>query len=101
MSKVSVERKIGERVLRFETGEIARLASGAVVASYGDSVVLCSAMRSKPRPGLDFFPLQCDYREKLGAGGKFPGGFRKLRIVVGLWANPVARPCHGPAGRPG
>ncbi|NNF42748.1 MAG: polyribonucleotide nucleotidyltransferase, partial [Phycisphaerales bacterium] len=77
MPKHTVEREIGGRILRFETGEIARLASGAVLASYGDSTVLCSAMRAKPRPGLDFFPLQCDYREKLGAGGKFPGGFRK------------------------
>jgi polyribonucleotide nucleotidyltransferase len=77
MTKVTVEREIGGRTLRFETGEVARLASGAVMASYADSVVLCSAMHADPRPGLDFFPLQCDYREKLGAGGKFPGGFRK------------------------
>ncbi|MCP3903459.1 MAG: polyribonucleotide nucleotidyltransferase [Planctomycetes bacterium] len=75
--KISVEREIGGRTLRIETGEVARLASGAVMASYADCVVLCSAMRSTPRPGLDFFPLQCDYREKLPAGGKFPGGFRK------------------------
>ncbi len=77
MTYVSVEREIGGRVLKFETGKIAKLASGAVMASYGDSTVLCTAMRADPRPGLDFFPLQCDYREKLGAGGKFPGGFRK------------------------
>lgn len=77
MTYVSVEREIGGRILRFETGKIARLASGAVLASYGDCTVLCSAMRAEPRPGLDFFPLQCDYREKLAAGGKFPGGFRK------------------------
>ena len=77
MTKVFVEREIGGRTLRLETGEVARLASGAVMARYADSVLLCSAMRDKPRPGLDFFPLQCDYREKLGAGGKFPGGFRK------------------------
>ncbi len=77
MSHVVVEREIGGRLMRIETGEIARLASGAVMLSYADSVVLCSAMHAEPRPGLDFFPLQCDYREKLGAGGKFPGGFRK------------------------
>jgi polyribonucleotide nucleotidyltransferase len=74
---VVVEREIGGRMMRLETGEIARLASGAVIATYAESAVLCSAMRAEPRPGLDFFPLQCDYREKLGAGGKFPGGFRK------------------------
>ncbi len=77
MSKVSVEREIGGRTLRFETGKIAKLASGAVLATYADTTVLASAMRADPRPGLDFFPLQCDYREKLTAGGKFPGGFRK------------------------
>lgn len=77
MTYVSVEREIGGRVLKFETGKIAKLATGAVMASYGESTVLCTAMRADPRPGLDFFPLQCDYREKLGAGGKFPGGFRK------------------------
>ncbi len=75
--KIVVEREIAGRVYRFETGEVARLASGAVIASYGESAVMCSAMRASPRPGLDFFPLQCDYREKLAAGGKFPGGFRK------------------------
>jgi len=77
MTYVSVEREIGGRILKFETGKIAKLASGAVMASYGDSTVLCTAMRADPRPGMDFFPLQADYREKLGAGGKFPGGFRK------------------------
>ncbi|MHC5023869.1 MAG: polyribonucleotide nucleotidyltransferase [Planctomycetota bacterium] len=77
MSDIFVEREIGGRLLRIETGKVARLASGAVIARYADTAVLASAMRADPRPGLDFFPLQCDYREKLGAGGKFPGGFRK------------------------
>ena len=63
--------------MRFETGKVAKLASGAVIASFADTVVMASAMRAGPRPGLDFFPLQCDYRERTGAGGKFPGGFRK------------------------
>jgi polyribonucleotide nucleotidyltransferase len=72
-----VEREIGGRMLRFETGKVAKLASGAVVASYAESAVLATCVRAAPRAGLDFFPLQCDYREKMGAGGKFPGGFRK------------------------
>ena len=72
-----VEREIGGRTLRMETGRIAKLASGCVMVQYGDSVVMCTAMRAKPRPGLDFFPLQCDYRERMSAGGRFPGGFRK------------------------
>lgn len=75
--EIVVEREIGGRIMRFQTGKVARLASGAVLASHADSTVLATAMRADPRPGLDFFPLQCDYREKLGAGGRFPGGFKK------------------------
>ena len=72
-----VEREVGGRIMRFETGRVAKQASGCVIASHGDSVVMCAAMRANPRPGLDFFPLQCDYRERLSAGGRFPGGFRQ------------------------
>jgi len=72
-----VEREIGGRTLRMETGRIAKLASGCVMVQYADSVVMCAAVRANPRPGLDFFPLQCDYRERMSAGGRFPGGFRK------------------------
>jgi len=72
-----VERTVGGRTLRMETGKVARLASGAVVLTYADTVVLATAVRADPRPGIDFFPLTCDYREKTGAAGKFPGGFRK------------------------
>ncbi len=77
MAVVSVEREIGGRTYRLETGKIAKLASGAVTATYAESAVLAAAVRAAPRPGLDFFPLQCDYRERMGAAGKFPGGFRK------------------------
>ena len=72
-----VEREIGGRTLRFETGKIAKLAGGAVLATYGETVVLATAVRANPRPGIDFFPLTCDYREKAPAAGKYPGGFRK------------------------
>ncbi|MDZ4752879.1 MAG: polyribonucleotide nucleotidyltransferase [Phycisphaerae bacterium] len=72
-----VEKMIGGRMLRFETGRVAKLASGAVMATYGETVVLATAVRAAPRAGIDFFPLTCDYREKTGAAGKFPGGFRK------------------------
>ena len=72
-----VEREIGGRTLRMETGRIAKLADGCVMVSHGDSVVMCTAVRANPRPGLDFFPMQCDYRERMSAGGSFPGGFRK------------------------
>ncbi|MSQ90103.1 MAG: polyribonucleotide nucleotidyltransferase [Phycisphaerales bacterium] len=74
---ITVEREIGGRILRLETGKIAKLASGAVLATFGETVVLATAVRANPRAGIDFFPLTCDYREKAPAGGKYPGGFRK------------------------
>ncbi|MCR9117555.1 MAG: polyribonucleotide nucleotidyltransferase, partial [bacterium] len=75
--KVRVEKKIGKETLSFETGLLAKQAAGAVVAQYGETVVLCATATGPPRPGIDFFPLMCDYRERMAAGGKFPGGFLK------------------------
>lgn len=72
-----IEREIGGRTLRIETGKIAKQAAGAVVVSYGKTVVLCAAVTGPPREGVDFFPLTVDYREKTYAAGKFPGGFYK------------------------
>ena len=76
-SPTFVEKEIGGRTLRIETGRVAKLANAAVLATYGGTTVLATVVRATPRPGLDFFPMQVDYREKLSAGGKFPGGFRK------------------------
>ncbi|MPZ09182.1 MAG: polyribonucleotide nucleotidyltransferase [Kiloniellaceae bacterium] len=68
----------GGRKLTLETGRIARQANGAVLATYGDTVVLCTAVgESSPRPGMDFFPLTVNYQEKTFAAGKIPGGFFK------------------------
>ena len=77
MKKVRVEKKIGNEVLSFETGQLAKQAGGCVIVQYGDTVVLNSATTGSPRPGIDFFPLTCDYRERTAAAGKFPGGFIK------------------------
>ncbi len=74
---VRVEREIAGRTLVLETGKVAKLATSAVIAHYAESSVLATCMRAAPRPGLDFFPMQVDYREKTAAAGKFPGGFRK------------------------
>jgi len=74
---IRVEREIGGRTLSMETGHLAKLASAAVMVTYAESTVLGTVVRAEPRPGLDFFPLTVDYREKLTAAGKFPGGFRK------------------------
>jgi polyribonucleotide nucleotidyltransferase len=74
---VKVEKEIGGRTLTLETGKIAKLATSCVIATYGGTTVMATVVRATPRPGLDFFPMQVDYREKLPAAGKFPGGFRK------------------------
>ena len=68
----------GGRPLILETGKIARQADGAVVVTYGDTVVLCTAVGAKSvKPGQDFFPLTVNYQEKAYAAGKIPGGFFK------------------------
>lgn len=75
--EVRVERQIGEQTLSISTGKLAKQANGAVVVQYGDTVILAAATAGPGRPGIDFFPLTIDYREKLYAAGKFPGGFIK------------------------
>ena len=68
----------GGRKLTLETGRIARQADGAVLATYGETVVLATVVAEKaPKPGLDFFPLTVNYQEKTYAAGKIPGGFFK------------------------
>ncbi len=79
MSKheVSVELAGGKRLV-FETGRMAKQASGAALVSTGETVVLATAVAStEPREGIDFFPLTVDYREYTYAGGRIPGGFIK------------------------
>jgi polyribonucleotide nucleotidyltransferase len=76
--KVVVERKIGGTVMRMETGELAKQAGGAVLVTYGDTVVLVTATaNANARPGASFFPLTVDYEEKMYAVGKIPGGWIK------------------------
>ena len=75
--KVRVEKQIGASVLSIETGELAKQAGGSCLVQYGETVVLVAAVAADPRPGIDFFPLTCDYRERTAAAGKFPGGFIK------------------------
>jgi polyribonucleotide nucleotidyltransferase len=78
---VSVFKKsfqYGPHTLTLETGEMARQASAAVVAKFGDTVVLCTAVGAKKAaPGRDFFPLTVNYQEKTYAAGRIPGGFFK------------------------
>ena len=68
----------GGKTLSLETGKVARQADGAVMATLGETTVLCTAVAaSSPRPGQDFFPLTVNYQEKTFAAGKIPGGFFK------------------------
>ena len=68
----------GGRKLILEAGRIARQADGAVLATYGETVVLCTAVAQRQvKPGIDFFPLTVNYQEKTFAAGKIPGGFFK------------------------
>jgi len=75
---ITREVSLNGKPLRFETGKLAKQASGAVVVRYGDSVVLVTASKAaSPREGIDFLPLTVDYREYTYASGRIPGGFFK------------------------
>jgi len=77
-TKHTVEIDWGGRPLRLETGKIARQADGAVIASYGESIVLATVVAAKTaREGVDFLPLTVDYQEKTYAAGRIPGGYFK------------------------
>ncbi len=75
----SVSLEIGGRTMVIETGELAKQANGSALVRYGDqNVVLCAVTASeKAREGIDFFPLTCDFEEKMYAAGKIPGGYIK------------------------
>jgi polyribonucleotide nucleotidyltransferase len=90
---------INGRPMTMETGRIAKLAHGAVLITYGESMVLVTAVSSNDeRPGIDFFPLTCDYVEKSFAAGKIPGGFFKRegrqRDEEILTSRLIDRPCR-------
>src|SRR5215207_6520007 len=74
----TVSMEWGGKTLTLETGRIARQADGAVLATYGETVVLCAVTAAKSvKPGQDFFPLTVHYQEKFSASGRIPGGFFK------------------------
>ena len=77
MPVTTLSAEIGGRTLTIETGKLARLAGGSVTVRYGDTMLLGTANRSDPRPGLDFFPLTVEFEERMYAAGKIPGGFIK------------------------
>ena len=74
----TVEIDLGGKTLKLETGRVARQANGAVIATMGETVVLCAVTAAKTvKPGQDFFPLTVHYQEKYSAAGRIPGGFFK------------------------
>jgi len=74
----TVEIEWGGKTLKLETGRVARQADGAVLATYGETVVLCAVTAAKSvKEGQDFFPLTVHYQEKFSAAGRIPGGFFK------------------------
>src|SRR5947207_10971658 len=75
--RIRVERQFGKSIFRMETGVLAKQAAGACTVQYGETVVLAAVASGPARPGMDYFPLTCDYRERQAAAGKFPGGFLK------------------------
>ena len=78
LNKQTVEIEWGGRPLKLETGRIGRQADGSVLAQYGGTTVLATAVAAKePRAGIDFFPLTVNYQEKTFAAGKIPGGYFK------------------------
>ncbi|AKV02605.1 Polyribonucleotide nucleotidyltransferase [Labilithrix luteola] len=98
MSFVRESVMINGRPLTLETGRLAKQAHGSILISYGESVVLVTAVSGDERPGLDFFPLTCEYVEKTFAAGKIPGGFFKregrLRDDEVLTSRLIDRPCR-------
>ncbi len=92
-----VETEVGGRLLTLETGRVARQASGAVMARYGDTVVLVTAVSAgTAQTGVDFLPLTVNYQEKFYAAGKIPGGYFKREgratLVETLTSRLIDRP---------
>ena len=94
MKKTTVELTLGGRTISIETGYIAKQANGSVIIRSGETMVLSTVCDGDPRPGLDFFPLTVDYREKHYAVGRIPGNFFKREARPSDW-----RDAHQPPDR--
>ena len=101
--RVTVE--VGGRTLTLETGKIAKQANGAIVARYGDTVVLTTACMASAMNDRDFLPLTVDYRENTYSAGKIPGGFFKREGRPSekevLTSRLIDRPCARSSRNPG
>ena len=73
---ISKEKEIAGKLMRLETGKVARQSNGSIMVSYGDTVILVAVnSASEPREDIDFFPLQVEYRENIMLAGKYPADF--------------------------
>ena len=93
----SVSVQLGAKTMTFETGLLARQAAGQATCQLGETTVFSAVTNtSKPREGIDFFPLQVEYRERFYAAGRFPGGYFKRegpsfsRTAISYRASPPA-----------
>src|SRR5881392_197898 len=68
-------RTVGSSEMKFESGKLAKLAAGSAAVTLGETMILAACTSSKPREGIDFFPLTVDVEERMYAAGKIPGGF--------------------------
>src|SRR5437016_11265618 len=68
-------RTVGSSEMKFESGKLAKQAAGSAVVTIGETQILATCTSSKPREGIDFFPLTVDVEERMYAAGKIPGGF--------------------------
>ena len=94
-----VEMQWGGETLTLETGRIARQADGAVLATLGETVVLCAVTAAKSvREGQDFFPLTVHYQEKFSAAGRIPGGFFASFLCTSKERESAAGPKPGTDG---
>ncbi|WP_028316163.1 polyribonucleotide nucleotidyltransferase [Desulfatibacillum aliphaticivorans] len=79
--EVTLERNLGDKPLRIQTGKLAKQASGSVVVSYGETITLVTVVGSQElRPGIDFVPLSVEYQEKVYAAGRIPGNYFRREI---------------------
>ena len=77
MKNVTVDCEFGGRVLSLNTGQLAKQASGSIMIQFGETSVFVATQTGPSRPGVNFFPLTVDYRERFAAAGKFAGGYLK------------------------
>lgn len=79
---ISVSAEIDGQLYTLETGRYAKFANGNVMMSCGDTMILINAIASNDEMDVDFLPLMVDYRERMSASGKIPGGFLKEKAVL-------------------